>query len=71
MSIVLDTNVLVSGLLNSNRKPGRIIDLVISGRIRLFYDDRILAEYADVLERPELEIDPVHARAIKGYRNVP
>lgn len=52
--IVLDTNVLVSGLISAVNPPGRIIDGVRSGEIQLCIDDRIINEYADVLNRPEL-----------------
>ncbi len=51
MKIVLDTNVLVSGLLNPDGAPGRIIDLLRSGVVQAVVDDRILAEYRDVLRR--------------------
>jgi putative PIN family toxin of toxin-antitoxin system len=67
MRIVLDTNVLVSGIFNPVGPPGRIIDLILDGRIQVLYDDRILAEYLDVLERPQLAIDPSLAQAIVGY----
>jgi len=67
MRIVLDTNVLVSGLHNPGGTPGRIVDLVMGGRIQLLYDDRILGEYLDVLTRPELDIDPSLAQAVVGY----
>ena len=52
MLIVLDTNVLVSGLLNPFGPPGRILDLTMAGLVRLAYDDRILAEYREVTSRP-------------------
>ena len=67
MRIVLDTNVLVSGLHNPNGTPGRIIDLILSGRVQVLYDDRILGEYPDVLSRPKLAIDPSIAQAVVGY----
>jgi uncharacterized protein len=67
MRIVLDTNVLVSGLHNPNGAPGRIIDLILGARIQVLYDDRILAEYLDVLARPRLAIEPSMAQALVGY----
>jgi putative PIN family toxin of toxin-antitoxin system len=67
MSIVLDTNVLVSGLHNPNGAPGRIVDLILGARIQVLYDDRILAEYRDVLARPQLAIEPSLAQAVVGY----
>lgn len=55
MIIVLDTNVLVSGIINPHGPPGRIVDLLRMGELRLAVDDRILSEYADVLRRSHLE----------------
>jgi len=52
--VVLDTNVLVSGILNPHGPPGRIVDLLRTGKLRLAVDDRILSEHADVLHRPRL-----------------
>lgn len=54
MRIVLDTNVLVSGLLNPHGPPGRVLDLLLSGALRLLFDDRILSEYREVLRRPRV-----------------
>jgi len=51
---VLDTNVLVSGMINPSGPPGRLVDLLRAGALFPAVDDRILAEYADVLRRPEL-----------------
>ncbi len=54
MHIVLDTKVLVSGLTSARAAPGRIVDLLRTGRITLVLDDRIFAEYHEVLARPHL-----------------
>ena len=51
--LVFDTNVLVSGMINAFGAPGRIVDLVRERHIELVVDDRILAEYAEVLRRPK------------------
>jgi uncharacterized protein len=48
---VVDTNVLVSGLINAVGSPGRVVDLLRSGVLEVVVDDRILAEYDDVLRR--------------------
>jgi uncharacterized protein len=53
--IVLDTNVLISGLLSAKNPPGRIVDALRNGAIRLIADDRILSEYRTVLRRPYFE----------------
>ena len=51
MKIVLDTNVLISGILNPSGPPGRIVDFMRAGVLQLVIDDRILSEYADVIRR--------------------
>lgn len=53
MRIVLDTNVLVSGLLKVHSPPARIVDMILLEGVRCVFDDRILAEYAEVLGRPK------------------
>lgn len=57
MKVVLDTNVLVSGLLSPFQAPGRILDLVLAGEFTPAFDDRILAEYREVLTRPKFTFD--------------
>lgn len=64
MRIVLDTNVLVSGLLSPAGPPGRILDLVTAQHVAVLFDDRIIAEYHDVLARPRLRIQPAEADAL-------
>ena len=51
MKIVIDTNVLISGMLNPSGPPGKIVDLLRSGALQVVVDDRILSEYTDVLRR--------------------
>ncbi|MFM8717254.1 MAG: putative toxin-antitoxin system toxin component, PIN family [Spartobacteria bacterium] len=53
MRLVLDTNVLVSGLLTAGNPPGRIVDFLRAGKIQLQVDERIVAEYGGVLSRPK------------------
>jgi putative PIN family toxin of toxin-antitoxin system len=57
LRIVLDTNVIVSGLLNPGGNPGRVLDLFLAGEVTLIVDDRILAEYRAVLRRPKFGLD--------------
>jgi uncharacterized protein len=64
VKIVLDTNVLVSGLLNPAGLPGRILDLVSNSHVTVLYDDRILAEYREVVARPRFRLEPMEAAAI-------
>jgi predicted nucleic acid-binding protein len=41
---VLDTNVVVSGLLCAHGPPARLLDALVDARLRLAFDDRIEAE---------------------------
>lgn len=52
MIIVIDTNVIVSGLLKASGNPAAIVNYLLSGRIRAAYDIRIISEYREVLRRP-------------------
>lgn len=53
MKAVLDTNVIVSGLMNHHNPPGELVRMVSMKTLQLCYDSRILAEYEDVLYRPD------------------
>lgn len=58
MRVVLDTNVVVSGLLTPFGPPARVVGLAVSGALECAFDARILTEYDDVLRRRRLRIDP-------------
>ncbi len=64
MKVVLDTNVLVSGLLNSKGNPAVVLTLVLTGAFQVCHDKRILAEYAEVLARPRFKFDPIRVREV-------
>ena len=53
MMIVLDTNVIVSGILRAFSKAALILTLVSDGTVQVAYDLRLLSEYRDVLNRPK------------------
>ncbi len=57
MRIVLDTNVLVSGLLRPEGPPGRVVDGLLTESYRALFDDRIMSEYTAVLARPRFSFD--------------
>jgi len=67
LRIVLDTNVLVSGLLNPTGAPGRIVDLILAGEVQILYDDRILGEYHEVLRRPRFGFEERDIRRVLDY----
>lgn len=70
---VLDTNVIVSGLLVPISFPGLLIDYAAAGRLVIAYNEAIRTEYFEVLARSRLGIDPDKAGAftrslsIAGY----
>jgi len=53
---VFDTNVIVSGFLSPAGPPGRIVEWLRSGSVQAVLDDRIAAEYAEVLARPVFQL---------------
>lgn len=57
MNIVLDTNVLVAGLLTPFGTCGDIVRMVSSGELVLLFDARIISEYREVLRRPKFQFD--------------
>jgi putative PIN family toxin of toxin-antitoxin system len=67
MRIALDTNVLVSGLINPFGPPARILELILVGDLVLVFDDRILAEYRQVLARERFGLDADDIAEILRY----
>ena len=64
---VLDTNVLVSGLLNPSGPPGRLLDSVLNGHLILAIDDRMFAEYSAVLHRPKFKFNKADVRDFLAF----
>lgn len=56
MRVVLDTNVVVSGLLPGGGPPAAILRLLPHGLFKPCFDERMLAEYHAILRRPRLRI---------------
>jgi putative PIN family toxin of toxin-antitoxin system len=56
--VVVDTNVLVSGLLTPSGSCAAIVDRIIEGNITVCYDERILEEYREVLLREKSAFSP-------------
>ena len=59
--IVLDTNMIVSGLISETGPPTRIVELCIGGDLQLVLDTRIEFEYRAVLARPALGVSAADA----------
>ncbi len=67
MRIVVDTNVMVSGLITPFGPCGDIVRMVVPDYLTLCVDFRILFEYKDVLKRPRLKIDHKLVDSITRY----
>jgi putative PIN family toxin of toxin-antitoxin system len=64
MRVVIDTNVLVSALLNPYGVPASVLVLVLEEQITVVFDAQVLAEYEEVLLRPKFAFDIAHVRSI-------
>jgi putative PIN family toxin of toxin-antitoxin system len=69
MKIVMDTNVLVSGLLNPFGPTGGIMRMVSSAELILCQDARILCEYTEVLARPRFRFTPQAVSVLLDFIN--
>ncbi len=67
MDIVLDTNVLIAGLLSPFGACGEIVRMVSSGELSLSFDARILSEYQEVLRRPRFGFEEEKVAALLDY----
>lgn len=66
---VIDTNVLVSALLPSQKisNPTRVLREVFRGRITLVYNEEILSEYIEVLSRDKFHIRKTSIEAVINH----
>ena len=64
MKVVVDTNILVSGLLRPLGASGQIVRWVAEGFLIPCQDARLLAEYEEVLHRPRFDFSPDDIRAL-------
>ena len=67
MKIVLDTNVLVAGLLSPFGPCSEIVRMVSSGEVTLCFDALILTEYSEVLYRPKFGFDKGRVAALLDH----
>lgn len=67
MKIVIDTNVLLSALLTPNRKASLILDKVIDGNIEIYYNEKIIGEYKEVLSRKKFGIPKAKIKELISF----
>lgn len=65
MKIVLDTKVLVSGLLSSQGAPAAVLRSLLAGDAAVCFDERILSEYRGVLARDKFGLDADQGFALR------
>lgn len=58
MRVVVDTNVIVSGLLKAGTPPAMVLNLAVSESIRMLVNEAVLSEYETVLGRNKFGFDP-------------
>jgi uncharacterized protein len=56
--VVIDTNVLVSALLQPESLPATVLMLALSSQIQLCVSDAVFVEYDEVIRRPRLKRSP-------------
>ena len=64
MKVIIDTNVLVAGLLSPFGPPGEIVRMIASGALCLCFDARILTEYEEVLGREKFRFNSEQIQAL-------
>ncbi|MBU4292781.1 MAG: putative toxin-antitoxin system toxin component, PIN family [Actinobacteria bacterium] len=64
MILVIDTNIIISALIKPFSDSSKILNLILSGKIKLAYDSRILYEYEEILRRKKFNFDPQNTEAI-------
>ena len=67
MKIVLDTNVLVSATLSPNGPPAAVLRTLLTERVSLCFDERIVSEYRDVLTRTKFSFDRELVEELIGF----
>ncbi len=67
MNVVLDTTVLVAGLLTPFGPSGEIVRMVSAGELILYVDARILSEYREVIHRPKFNFNKDHINILLDF----
>lgn len=54
--VILDTNIILSSVLNEKGHPAKIFELFLDKKIKIYYTDEIIEEYKEVLSRERFGI---------------
>jgi putative PIN family toxin of toxin-antitoxin system len=68
--VVLDTNIIVSALLQPLGPPAQVFMLAIGGSLQLCVSGKVYAEYEEVISRPRFQrAEDVFATALQAIRD--
>lgn len=67
MRVVVDTNMIVSGLLKAGTPPAMVLNLAVSESIRMLVNETMLFEYETVLGREKFGFDPDAIAALMSF----
>ena len=67
MDIVIDTNVIVSGVINPDGFPAKILNMVVNGKLTINADSRILDEYNRVLRSRKFSFPEIYILPLLNY----
>jgi len=67
LRIVLDTSVLVSGILSPDGPPAAVLRALLTERVTICFDERIVSEYRDVLARGKFAFDRELVEELIGF----
>ena len=70
-NVVIDTNIVISAAITPFGNSAKIIDMVLDGKIQMYYYCGIMSEYIGVLSRPNLKIaGNLQSSFINGLKQV-
>lgn len=66
---VIDTNIIVSSFITKNPSSAtrRVINSMLSGKIKPLYNDEILDEYFDVLNRSKFHLSEIRIHELLNF----
>ena len=67
MDIVIDTNVIVSGVINPDGFPAKILNMVVNGKLTINADSRIIDEYNRVLRSRKFSFPEAYIIPLLNY----
>jgi putative PIN family toxin of toxin-antitoxin system len=67
VKVVIDTNILVSALINPYGIPAGILGMLLEDKIIPCYDARVLFEYSEVLQRPKFHFSKMETNALVDF----